>query len=135
MQRVVRHTGEVKKDMDEAQNAKAGGGDASGAGGGAPAEHRTLGIETRVLVATGLLGLMTYAIFKHDPVPRKSRPKNSGTMFLSRGKKEDGFSRRKLEEEIEQEVDEAEEEIDDEFDHTDLDDDELDVNDDEDDEG
>lgn len=135
MHRVVRHTGEVKKDMD----AEQAGGQARVGADGAPVEHRTFGIETRVLVATGLLGLMAYAVFKHDPVPRKPKLRDgaraAGFDGLSRGKSDNGFARRQLEEQIEQEVDEAEEEIDDEFEHTDLDDDELDVSDDEDEEG
>lgn len=135
MHRVVRHTGEVKKDMDAEQT----GGLARVGADGAPVEHRTFGIETRVLVATGLLGLMAYAVFKHDPVPRKPRLKDdaraAGFDGLSSGKRDHGYARRQIEDQIEKEVDEAEEEIDDEFEHTDLDDDELDVSDDEDEEG
>ncbi len=132
MHRVVRHTGEVKKDMDAEQT----GGLAKVAADGTPVEHRTFGIETRVLVATGLLGLMAYAVFKHDPVPRKPRLKDdaraAGFDGLSSGKRDHGYARRQIEDQIEKEVDEAEEEIDDEFEHTDLDEDELDVSDDED---
>lgn len=132
MHRVVRHTGEVKKDMD----AEQAGGLARVGADGTPVEHRTFGIETRVLVATGLLGLMAYAVFKHDPVPRKPRLKDdaraAGFDGLSSGKRDHGYARRQIEDQIEKEVDEAEEEIDDEFEHTDLDEDELDVSDDED---
>lgn len=130
MMRMSRHTGEIKKDMDAAVGA-------DGAPAAQSGEHKTFGIETRVLVATGLLGVMTYAIFKHDPVPRKPRLKGDARGAFdsfSSGTKQNGFTRRQLEEQIEQEVAEAEDEIDDEFEHTDLDDDELEVSDDEDEE-
>lgn len=112
MQRVNRHTGEVKKDMVVA-----------GATASDPeAEHKVLGIETRVLVAAGLLGVLTYGMFAYDPVPRKPRPKTSGGTFLDEPGRSKGFSRRKMEEDIEAEVEAAEAEIDDEFEHTDLED-------------
>lgn len=119
MQRVTRHTGEVKADLTQTK---------VGADGQATTEeHKILGIETRALVAAGLMGVFAYAIFKHDPVPRKPKPKSSaidGFLFGgSSGKK--GYSRRQLEEEVEQEVDELEDAIDEEFEHTDLDEDEL----------
>ena len=132
MHRIVRHTGEIKKDMDAPDPGAKTAGDGSG-------EHRTFGIETRVLVAAGLLGVLTYGMFAHDPVPRKPRPKARGPFvdglaFGGAKAGDSGYARRKIEEDIEREVDAAEEEIDEEFEHTDLDEDELDVDEDEDEE-
>jgi hypothetical protein len=114
MQRVNRHTGETI-DMTRVK---------VGADGTATeTEHKVMGIETRVLVAAGLLGVLTYGMFAYDPVPRKPRPKVGGSSGSWLGDSRDkGFSRRKLEEQIEAEVEEAEAEIDDEFEHTDIED-------------
>jgi hypothetical protein len=118
MQRVNRHTGETI-DMTRVK---------VGADGTATeTEHKVMGIETRVLVAAGLLGVLTYGMFAYDPVPRKPRPKVGGSSgsWLGDESRDKGFSRRKLEDQIEAEVDAAEAEIDDEFEHTDLEDEDV----------
>jgi hypothetical protein len=118
--RVNRHSGEIKKVMTTPV--------AKTAADGSPAlegEHKIMGIETRVLVAAGLLGVLTYGMFAYDPVPRKPKPKKGLT--FGDEPKDKGYSRRvmsqsEIEQEAELEVARDEAEIDEEFDATDVDD-------------
>lgn len=124
--RVNRHSGEIMKVMTTPV-ARTG---ADGAPTLAEGEHKIFGIETRVLVAAGLLGVLTYGMFAYDPVPRKPKPKKGFSFGFSRGK-EKGYARRAvtgadLDEQIEEEVARDEEEIDEEFESTDVDDEDLD---------
>lgn len=130
--RVNRHSGEIKKVMTTPV-ARAG---ADGSVTPEAGEHKILGIETRVLVAAGLLGVLTYGMFAYDPVPRKPRPKK-GLSFGVSSSGDKGYSRRNLSEAelddaMEAEVERDEAEIDEEFDATDVEDDVEDEEDEED---
>lgn len=120
--RVNRHSGEIKKVMTTPITRTG----AEGASQPVEGEHKILGIETRVLVAAGLLGVLTYGMFAYDPVPRKPRPKK-GLSFGDEPAKDKGYARRKvtqdeLEDAAERQVVADEAAIDEEFDATDVED-------------
>lgn len=119
--RVNRHSGEIKKVMTTPTAKTAADGSPAPEG-----EHKIMGIETRVLVAAGLLGVLTYGMFAYDPVPRKPKPKK-GLTFGSEAAKDKGYSRRaptqeEIEEEAEREVEADAAAIDEEFEATDVED-------------
>lgn len=119
MHRVVRHTGEIKKEMTTPVARTGADGTVVEQG-----EHKIMGIETRVLVAAGLLGVLTWGMFAYDPVPRKPRPKK-GLSFGGAKTADKGYTRRnlsesELDEAMEAEVERDEAEIDEEFETTDM---------------